>query len=297
MSIRSYENAVRSESVSRKYVLEKCFKNHQRYCLFCRSREFWKLGDGRRRCKRCKKVYHDLTQRWWNKVKLPLDDWLRIVKLFELELSARKIAKQLELPYKTVFKAVMVIRYAILVHAADGLEIIQSGEFELDESYFGGKRKGNRGRGAAGKIPVFGILSRGGRAYVEIVPNVKAETLLDITVKKVRRGSVIYTDKYKAYDSLMCCGYRHLSVDHSSRFSRGKVHINGLEGFWSWAKERLFKHHGVSPRWFPLYLKEVEFRYNHRENDIFDDLVQFLSDIIPTTSKENSLKENSFVSD
>ena len=297
MSIRSYEKAVRSESSSRRYVLEKCFKNNQRYCPFCRSREFWKLGDGRRRCKRCKKVYHDLTQRWWSKVKLPLDDWLRIVKLFELELSARKIAKQLELPYKTVFKAVMVIRHAILVHAVDGLEIIQSGEFELDESYFGGKRKGNRGRGAAGKVPVFGILSRGGRAYIEIVPNVKAETLLDITVRKVRRGSVIYTDKYKAYDSLMCCGYRHLSVDHSSRFSHGKVHINGLEGFWSWAKERLFKHHGISPRWFPLYLKEVEFRYNHRENDIFDDLVQFLSDIIPTTSKENSLKENSAIED
>ncbi len=177
------------------------------------------------------------------------------------------------------------------------MEIILSGEFELEESYFGEKCKGNRGRGAAGKIPVFGILSRGGRAYVEIVPNVKAETLLDITVKKIRRGSVIYTDKYKVCDSLMCFGYRHLSVDHSSRFSHGKVHINGLEGFWSWAKERLFKHHGISPRWFPLYLKEVEFRYNHRENDIFDDLVQFLSDIIPTTSKVNSLKENSFVSD
>ena len=89
--------------------------------------------------------------------------------MFELELSARKISKLLELPYKTVFKAVMVIRHAILAHAADGMEIIQSGEFELDESYFGGKRKGNRGRGAAGKIPVFGILTRGGRAYVEIV--------------------------------------------------------------------------------------------------------------------------------
>lgn len=151
--------------------------------------------------------------------------------MFELELSARKIAKQLELPYKTVFKTVMVIRYAILVHAADGLEIIQSDGFELEESYFGGKHKGNRGRGVAGKIPVFGILSRGGRAYVEIVPNVKVETLLDITVKKVRRGSVIYTDKYKAYDSLMCCGYRHLSVDHFSRFSHGKVISMALKNF------------------------------------------------------------------
>ena len=64
----------------------------------------------------------------------------------------------------------MVIRHAILAHAADGMEIIQSSELELDESYFGGRCKGNRGRGVAGTIPVFGILTRGGRAYVEVVP-------------------------------------------------------------------------------------------------------------------------------
>ena len=73
-----------------------------------------------------------------------MDDWLRIVKLFELELSTRKIATQLELPYMTVWKAVMVIRHAIFCHAADANEILLSGEIELDESYFGGRRKGNR---------------------------------------------------------------------------------------------------------------------------------------------------------
>lgn len=180
-----------------------------------------------------------------------------------------------------VFKAMMTIRYAILCHAEDSNEILMSGEIELDESYFGGHRKGNRGRGAAGKVPVFGILTRGGKAHVEVVPNVQAQTLLGITVKKVRRGSIVYTDKYKVYDSLMCCGYRHLNVDHSSKFVDGKVHINGLEGFWSWAKERLFKHHGISAKNFPLYLKELEFRYNHRDESIFEPLVQFLSDLVP----------------
>lgn len=139
-----------------------------------------------------------------------MDDWLRIVKLFELELSARKISRQLELPYKTVWKAVMVIRHAILCHAADADEILMSGEIELDESYFGGHRKGNRGRGAAGKVPVFGILTRGGKAHVEVVKNVQAETLLGITVKKVRRGSVVYTDKYRAYDFLIPMQYEKL---------------------------------------------------------------------------------------
>jgi transposase len=162
--------------------------------------------------------------------------------LFEFEVSANKIASQLALPYNTVHRAVMILRHAILCNADDA-ETLLGGEVELDESYFGGRRKGNRGRGAAGKVPVFGILERNGTVKVEIVPNVRAETILGITVKAVRRGSVVYTDRYQVYDSLMFRGYRHLSVDHKKHFSKGKVYINGLEGFWSWAKERLTKRH------------------------------------------------------
>jgi transposase len=152
------------------------------------------------------------------------------------------------------------------------------GEIELDESYFGGKRKGKRGRGAAAKIPVFGILERNGKVCVEVVPDVRAETVLTLTVKKIRRGSIVYTDCFKSYDALMFCGYRHLQVDHGKYFSSGRVYINGLEGFWSYAKERLAKHHGISPERFPLYLKELEFRYNHRKQDIFQLVAQYLCD-------------------
>ena len=79
--------------------------------------------------------------------------------------------------------------------------------------------------------------------------------MLGLTVTKVRHGSIVYTDKFRVYDSLMFCGYRHLKIDHAVRFSRGRVHINGLEGFWSFAKERLIKHHGIAPTRFPFYLK------------------------------------------
>lgn len=287
MDLKTYESLVKSESTSLKYVVGFCLKNHRRFCPFCRHRKCWKLADGRRRCQRCLKIYHDLTGRWWNQLNIRIDDWLRIIKLFELELSARKVAEQTGLAYNTVHKAMMILRHAILVHAEDGEQLMTSKEFELDESYFGGRRKGKRGRGAAGKVPVFGILSRKNKVFVEVVPNVTSQTLLSLTVKKVRRGSVVYTDKYKGYDALMCCGYKHLSVDHSSRFCQGKVHINGLEGFWSWAKERLFKHHGISPRWFPLYLKELEFRYNHRKDDLFLLLVKIMSDFVPLKNNTN----------
>ncbi|HUI91498.1 MAG TPA: IS1595 family transposase [Chitinivibrionales bacterium] len=201
-----------------------------------------------------------------------------VIKLFELEVSARKIAQQTGLSYPTAHKACQVIRMAL---AASDNDFWLSGEVEIDESYFGGRRKGRRGRGAAGKIPVFGILERHGRVTVSVVSNVTADSLLNETVKMVRRGSVVYTDKFRGYDALMFCGYRHLRVDHGKRFATGKVYINGLEGFWSFAKQRLAKFHGVSKQHFPLYLKEMEFRYNNRKNNLFQIITQKLSFLVP----------------
>ena len=292
MNIKSFELLVKTENAAKRFVLGFCFKNKQRFCPYCRSRKHWKLADGRRRCQRCKMTYHDFTRRWWNKVKLPMDDWLRIVKLFELELSARKIATQLELPYRSVWKAVMVIRYAIFCHADDVNENLMSGEIELDETYFGKRRKGNQ-REAVGKVPVFGIQTHEGKVRVELVPNVQAKALQGNSIKKVHHGNIVYTDKYNEYDSLMFCGYRHLKADHSSKFFGGKVYIDSLDGFWSWAKERLFKHHGISPNHFPLYLKELEFRYNHRDELFFNQLVAFLSDFIPELPDEVNPSLNS----
>jgi transposase len=203
-----------------------------------------------------------------------------LIKLFELEVSSHRIAKELRISYPTALRATSLIRQAILSKSKD-YELLLKGEVEADESYFGGKRKGPRGRGAKNKVPVFGILERNGIVSVDVVPNVGANTLLGMTLKKVRRGSIVYTDKFHCYDSLMFCGYRHLKVDHGKYFASGKVYINGLEGFWSYAKERLMKYHGVSKEKFPLYLKELEYRYNNRNNNLFILLTQLLAEFVP----------------
>ncbi|MBF8260331.1 MAG: DDE Tnp IS1595 protein [Actinobacteria bacterium] len=268
MDLTTYERLVKTENAARKYLLGFCFENHQRFCPRCKGKKLYRLADDRRRCSSCRYTFHDFSGRWINQGNLTAGQWLRLIKLFELELSVRKISQQLRLSYNAAYKAVHTIRDAILVHSTDG-EVSLSGEVEVDESYFGGKRKGKRGRGAAGKVPVFGILEREGRVFVEVLPSTRAKDVLALTVKKVRRGSIVYTDRYKSYDALMFCGYRHLRVDHGKYFSRGRVYINGLEGFWSYAKERIMKYHGVSPERFPFYLKELEFRYNHRKTDLF----------------------------
>lgn len=206
--------------------------------------------------------------------------WLWPAKLFDLGASTRRISKETGPAYRTAHKALTTIRLAILAHASAADRLL-GGAVEMDEAYFGGRKKGNRGRDAAGKVPVFGILERNGRVSVEMVPDVKASTLVSRTTQKVRWGSIVYTDRYQVYDALMPCGYQHEAINHKVRFARGKVYINGIEGFWSFAKERLMKFHGISPQTFPLYLKEMEFRYNHREDDTLEMVTSYLCDFVP----------------
>lgn len=275
MNIIKFQQAVRSERAAKYHLTTRCWEKGRRYCLRCGSFNVYKFSGARYRCKDCRYDFHNFSGRWIQRCRISCQQWLWIIKLFELELSTRKICQQVDLSYPTVLKAVNTLRMAILKANSEG-DLLLDGEVEMDEAYFGGRRKGKRGRGAAGKVPVFGILERKGQVRVEVVKDVRAETLLTATVKTVRRGSIVYTDKYQGYDTLMFCGYRHLNIDHKKRFASGKVYINGIEGFWSYAKERLIKHHGVSKEKFPLYLKEMEFRYNHRNEDIFPLLTQFI---------------------
>ncbi len=144
-----------------------------------------------------------------------------------------------------------------------------NGELELDESYFGGKRKGNRGRGANNKAIVFGILEGKGKVYTVTVPDVSAKTLMDKIKRKTKKGSVFYTDTWKSYNSLEQYG-KHNKINHKEeKYVNGHNHINGIEGFWSYAKERFHKYHGINKNNYPFYLKEMEFRFNHRTVDLF----------------------------
>jgi transposase len=268
MDVETFEFVGKTENKARLYLRKICWKKNHIFCTRCFGRKIYRLQGRKYRCKKCGYTFHDFSGRWINKLNISFKKWLWIIKFFELEISARKIAEQTRLSYPTVLKACHIIRMAIVFNSGFQDELLK-GEVELDESYFGGKRKGKRGRGAAGKVPVFGILERKGVVKVEVVKDVTAQSLLNMTVKTVRRGSIIYTDKFRGYDALMFCGYRHLRVDHGKRFTQGKVYINGLEGFWSYAKERLAKYHGVSKEYFPLYLKELEFRFNNRHQNLY----------------------------
>src|SRR3989338_1960292 len=142
-----------------------------------------------------------------------------------------------------------------------------SGEIEVDESYFGGRRKGKRGRGAAGKVPVFGLLKRGGKVYTKIIPNAKATTLMPIMQERILPDSVVYTDCLSSYNALDISCFKHYRINHSELFADRKNHINGIENFWNQAKRHLRKFNGVPTDHFHLYLKECEWRFNNPKPD------------------------------
>ena len=154
------------------------------------------------------------------------------------------------------------------------------GEFEVDESYFGARRvRGKRGRGAAGKTPVFGLLKRDGKVWVNVIENCSKSELMPIIEGKVLEGSTIYSDGWKAYDGLILNGYKHYRVYHShNEFARGKSHINGIESFWSFAKMRLAKFNGLSDETFHIHLKECEFRWNNKELNLYKILLKLSRD-------------------
>ncbi|MCS7068876.1 MAG: IS1595 family transposase [Meiothermus sp.] len=138
------------------------------------------------------------------------------------------------------------------------------GEVGVDASYFGGRRKGKRGRGAKGKVPVFGILKRAGRVYTVPIPNLKTDPLIPIIREKVVPDSIVYTDGFKSYDVLNVSEFKHEGVDHDKELvERQGKHINGLENFWNQAKGVLRKNNGVPKQNFHLFVKECEFRFNY----------------------------------
>jgi len=201
----------------------------------------------------------------------------KILKCFSADLTALSTAKILGFNRKTVDRYFNIFRERILEYSHNEIDKL-TGEIELDESYFGARRvRGKRGRGAAGKTPVFGLLKRKGNVYVTVVKACSKEDLMPIIQGKILEQAKVYTDGWKAYDGLIVNGYDHYRVYHSdNEFVRGKCHVNGIESFWSFAKRRLSKFNGIASGKFILHLKESEFRFNNRAINLYNLLLKII---------------------
>jgi len=177
-----------------------------------------------------------------------------------------------------VFKALGLIRQCMTKDIPEVFE----GIVEVDETYLGGQKKNKRkaqlrkdketygkeskrGFGTT-KQPVFGILARSGKVFAELVDDTEAKDLIPIITKRVKSGTRICSDTWRAYTGLATRGYVHRTIEHQKKeYINGRNHINGLEGFWGYLKRQLASRGGIRRERLPLYLAEYVWRYNNRK--------------------------------
>lgn len=194
------------------------------------------------------------------KSRLPLLRQQKLLEHFVAGTTARAAALVVGVQANTAKLFYQRLRQLI---ASKQESYLLAGEIEADESYLGGVRKGRRGRGAAGKVPVFGLLKRGGKVYTAIIPDAKASTLIPIIREKVLPDSMVYTDSFQVYDVLDVSEFHPRRVNHSKVFvSEHGHHINGIENLWNQAKRHLRRFNGIPKGSFYWFLKECEWRFN-----------------------------------
>jgi transposase len=181
--------------------------------------------------------------------------------------SAKELQRRTGVTYKTAWRMFKQIRTLLDEDAG-----MFTDKVEIDETYIGGKRRGdNQGRPAEGshKVPVIGIAERHGKVSVKAVANVKRSTVMPLIAKNVERKTIIYTDEYSVYNTLEDAGFGHVRCNHADgQYVVGNAHTNTIEGFWSLVKRGIGGvYHAVSPKYLQSYLDEYQFRYNHRQDE------------------------------
>lgn len=275
INIISFNSLTFTEKSARKFLLDFCWKNHQRYCPSCKTRKLYRLSDGRRRCGRCGYTFHDFSRRFLNRCAFTSRQWLWFLKLFALDIAPVCIATEMDVNYATILKAADTVRRAIVAQALDAEGLYEAGVWPGPGNPMPTLEIVNS--------PVFGIIELGGVAICDLLPDLRAENLLhfklNFYLKTASIGQVVYTAPYKQYQTLVTCG-PGLWPARYIRHADKRLPVEASP-FWSFAKHRLRQMRGVPASHFPIYLKECELRYNSRNEDLIPVLAQALCSFVP----------------
>lgn len=237
-------------------------------CLECHRETKFHRVRGRRcyECQWCGFQVYPTQGTPFEKTTTPLSSWFYVIYLMTATRSgvaAKEIERQLGVTYKTAWRMCHQIRKLMGANLGEGKLF---GHIEVDETYSGGVKKGKRGRGAAGKTPIFGMLEREGDVRAEVVSDVRRATLLPIIKENIAVGSQVSSDELRTYDAVASAGFEHGTVNHSHKqFVNGVYHTQGIEGFWSRLKLSVRGTHvHVSKKHLQKYADEFAFRHNNR---------------------------------
>ena len=247
-------------------------------CGKCGSGKTRKVPNGKPMpywCSDCRSYFSVRTGTPIARSNVPLRKWAIAIYLCLTSLksvSSMKLHRDLGVSQRTAWFMLHRIREAWVVGNGGGG---YSGPVEVDETYFGGKRRNmsntrrkalaDMGRGTVGKTAVVGAKDRAtNHVSAHVVESTDATTLIPFVESHVAEGATVYTDDHSGYDGLA----HHETVRHSvSQFVDGMAHTNGIESFWSMLK-RAHKgtFHKMSAKHLQRYVTEFAGKHNIRES-------------------------------
>ena len=215
-------------------------------CHDCKARtKLYTLKDGRKKCSVCNKKFEPRKKTDNTK----LQQYADILLCFTLDFSAHRASQISKIRYRLVSDIYNNIRYLLteqnLVPGKIRLMMATEPAYRGIHGSEYCKRCGNsyscKGR-QQGDAPVFGVRAlKNGKVFLESLQDEPDEA----------------SKAPQAFSGFICNGTFH-------RFTNNRKQQDGMESFWSWVEERLRKYHGVNPENMGLYLKELEWKYNHR---------------------------------
>ena len=227
-------------------------------------------------CDHCGHHVHPTAGTIFHKSPTALTTWFYAIYLMaqtRCGISAKQIQRETGVTYKTAWRMFKQIR-SMLTDETSGPIGGFGRKVEMDETYYGSRSEGTRGRGTK-KTPVVGMVQRKGQVRAFVASDVKADTLRGLIKEHVLPRTMVFTDDFKSYNGLGARGYAHQRINHSEKvYVNGDVHTNTIEGFWSLIKRGIGGvYHNVGRHYLQTYLNEYSFRYNRR----FDVQPMFMS--------------------
>lgn len=237
-------------------------------CPRCSCRRTYPIQSRRvHECKDCRYQFSATTGTVMHSSRLSLTKWILAAALLSngrKGVSACQVARDLHVTYKTAWYLCHRLRRAM---RDQGWLAKFSGICEIDETYVGGRRRGKRGRGAAGKTPVVGVRDRSGKVRMQAVPDVTGRSIGKVLREYVEMDAeMVVADQLNSYDQL-ASEFTMERINHTREYVRGKIHTNGIESVWAILKRQIVgTHHKISRQYLPMYLAEISYRYNHRHD-------------------------------
>ena len=226
------------------------------------------IRQGLYQCGACKKQFTVTVGTIFESSHIPLRKWLIAWYLLcasKKGMSSLQFQRTLQLgSYRTALFMTHRIRHALRDPVFDKK---MSGTIEADETYVGGKVRGQGMKAAMdAKTPVFSMVERGGNKRSIVMEPVNSKNLKEAIKAHVEPGSTIHTDEHRGYLGLKK-DYKHESVCHNrGEYSRGDVTTNGVESSFALLKRGIVgTFHQISKKHLPLYLAEFDFRWNQRK--------------------------------